>query len=313
MSTGQNKKCGKCEKIVYPAEEIKCLDKFWHKGCLKCTACGMTLNVKNAKGYDRMPYCNAHYPQPKPTVVADNPEMQRIRLLTDIQSNAKYHEDFNKSKGKFTVVADDPALIRAKEQQRMVSQAEYTGKRKDSTSQMLAQDNSQQPSGNNTNNRGLKTSESAVGRVADYDPMNDNRGSLARGYEPTAKPIHSTTYDVNQKNIAAQLNSKFDNNNSSGHGNRSSHNQYENEQEISSNNIHHDDQHKQHSPDDTGSTQMKVRALYSYNAAESDEISFNEGDILVQCENIDAGWMLGRNPKTGQQGLLPSNYVEIID
>ena len=27
MSTIQNKKCGKCEKIVYPAEEIKCLDK----------------------------------------------------------------------------------------------------------------------------------------------------------------------------------------------------------------------------------------------------------------------------------------------
>jgi hypothetical protein len=27
MSTTQNKKCGKCEKIVYPAEEIKCLDK----------------------------------------------------------------------------------------------------------------------------------------------------------------------------------------------------------------------------------------------------------------------------------------------
>jgi len=26
MSTAQ-KKCGKCEKIVYPAEEIKCLDK----------------------------------------------------------------------------------------------------------------------------------------------------------------------------------------------------------------------------------------------------------------------------------------------
>lgn len=27
MSTAQNKKCGKCEKVVYPAEEIKCLDK----------------------------------------------------------------------------------------------------------------------------------------------------------------------------------------------------------------------------------------------------------------------------------------------
>ncbi len=58
--------------------------------------------------------------------------------------------------------------------------------------------------------------------------------------------------------------------------------------------------------------QVKVRALYSYTAAESDEISFNEGDTLVECEQIDAGWMLGRNPQTGQQGLLPSNYVEIL-
>jgi hypothetical protein len=58
---------------------------------------------------------------------------------------------------------------------------------------------------------------------------------------------------------------------------------------------------------------MKVRALYSYTAAESDEISFGEGDTLVECEHIDAGWMLGRNPKTGQQGLLPSNYVEILN
>lgn len=88
-------------------------------------------------------------------MVADNPEMQRIRMLSDIQSNvfyrnfflnelfsflfqAKYHEDFNKNKGKFTAVADDPATTRAKEQQRNVSQVEYTGKRKDSTSQVLS-------------------------------------------------------------------------------------------------------------------------------------------------------------------------------
>lgn len=57
---------------------------------------------------------------------------------------------------------------------------------------------------------------------------------------------------------------------------------------------------------------MKVRALYSYTAAESDEISFSEGDILDQCEHIDAGWMFGRNPQTNHQGLLPSNYVEIL-
>lgn len=49
-----------------------------------------------------------------------------------------------------------------------------------------------------------------------------------------------------------------------------------------------------------------------HTATESDEISFHEGDILGHCEQIDSGWMLGRNPKTGQQDLLSSNYVEII-
>ena len=69
----------------------------------------MTLNLKNVKGYDRLPYCQVyvacdslsirscrasllccrHYPQPKPTAIVDNPEMQRMRLLTDIQSTVR--------------------------------------------------------------------------------------------------------------------------------------------------------------------------------------------------------------------------------
>lgn len=73
------KKCAReeCGKTVYPIEELKCLDKagshgyaflligttyayyfqVWHKQCFKCTVCGMTLNMKNYKGYDKMPYC----------------------------------------------------------------------------------------------------------------------------------------------------------------------------------------------------------------------------------------------------------------
>ncbi|CAF1446970.1 unnamed protein product [Adineta ricciae] len=302
------RKCGKCEKTVYPAEEIKCLDKFWHKGCLKCTVCGMTLNVKNVKGYDKMPYCNVHYPQPKPTVVVDNPEMQRIRALTDIQSNAKYHEDFNKSKGKFTAIADNPELTRAKEHQRIVSQAEYTGKRKDSTSQLLASDQPQQSHTINMNTRTYNQSEPAVGRVADYDPINDDRGSLARGYEPTSKAMHAAKYEINHRDVI-HMNTKSDN---ESNGNKHSYNQYEHEQQNPSNNNNNNNNNNQFSHGDGRSAQTKVRALYSYTAAESDEISFNEGDTLIECEQIDDGWMLGRNPKTGQQGLLPSNYVEII-
>ena len=33
-----NKKCAKCEKTVYPVEELKCLEKIWHKTCFKCQA-----------------------------------------------------------------------------------------------------------------------------------------------------------------------------------------------------------------------------------------------------------------------------------
>ena len=35
-----------------------------------------------------------HYPQLKSTAIADNPELQRIRQLTDVQSNVNY-EDFD--------------------------------------------------------------------------------------------------------------------------------------------------------------------------------------------------------------------------
>uniref|UniRef100_G1N0V8 LIM and SH3 domain protein 1 n=1 Tax=Meleagris gallopavo TaxID=9103 RepID=G1N0V8_MELGA len=33
--------------------------KFWHKACFHCETCKMTLNMKNYKGYEKKPYCNA--------------------------------------------------------------------------------------------------------------------------------------------------------------------------------------------------------------------------------------------------------------
>ena len=34
--------------------------QVWHKACFKCWDCGMTLNMKNYKGYDKKPYCVAY-------------------------------------------------------------------------------------------------------------------------------------------------------------------------------------------------------------------------------------------------------------
>ena len=53
-------------------------------------------------------------------------------------------------------------------------------------------------------------------------------------------------------------------------------------------------------------------AIYDYTAADDDEVTFSEGDVIVDATVIDEGWMEGRVQRTGQYGMLPSNYVEKI-
>ena len=55
---------------------------------------------------------------------------------------------------------------------------------------------------------------------------------------------------------------------------------------------------------------QKYRALYDYSAADDDEVSFLENDLISEVTIIDDGWMEGRVDRTGQYGMLPSNYVE---
>ncbi|XP_029934182.1 LIM and SH3 domain protein 1-like isoform X3 [Myripristis murdjan] len=56
----------------------------------------------------------------------------------------------------------------------------------------------------------------------------------------------------------------------------------------------------------------RYQALYSYSAADADEVSLLEGDLISDAEQIDEGWMYGRNQRTGQRGMLPANYVRPI-
>lgn len=86
--------------------------------------------------------------------------------------------------------------------------------------------------------------------MADYDPINDDRGSLARGYEPTSKAMHAASkinlfkskrivfhvfyseYEINPRDVL-HMNTKSDN---ESNGNKDSYHQYEDEQQIPSNN-----------------------------------------------------------------------------
>merc|ERR1711963_233175 len=74
-----------------------------------------------------MPYCNAHVPKAKATIVADTPEMKRLASNTKIQSNVQYHAEFEANKSKFTAVTDDPESKRLAANQQTISNISYHG------------------------------------------------------------------------------------------------------------------------------------------------------------------------------------------
>jgi len=56
--------------------------------------------------------------------------------------------------------------------------------------------------------------------------------------------------------------------------------------------------------------QGQYRALYDYDAQDSDEVSIRENDIIYNVEILDEGWAMGTVERTGQHGMIPSNYIE---
>ncbi|CAL1274238.1 unnamed protein product [Larinioides sclopetarius] len=283
------KRCSRCEKTVYPLEELKCLDKLWHKQCFKCQECGMTLNMKTYKGYNKQPYCNAHCPQAKHTAVADTPEIRRLAENTKLQSNVKYHEDFEKAKGKFTQVADDPETLRIRNTSKIISNVSYHGEleRKKQMEQkrhlVLDKNGVAVPvNGGGEISRSPEPNEyippqqasqplpphSPPGRIADYVPQTapEHKDS------PYSAKLTSTVIYTSQEGPAQEPVPSI--------------------------------------PKATGHT---FKAMYDYVAQDSDEVSFLDGDLIINCNPIDDGWMTGTVQRTGQTGMLPANYVERVN
>ncbi|RNA14708.1 LIM and SH3 domain Lasp [Brachionus plicatilis] len=345
---GTPKKCAKCEKSVYPIEELKCLDKvrmqkyqrekfyfflvqIWHKNCFRCSVCNSILNMKNYKGFDKQPYCFVHYPQQKPTVVSENPELLRIKENTKIQSNVKYHEDFEKSKGIYTVVADDPETRRILENSKIISQAKYHEefeRNKKRPIQPVENTEKTQINEKASNGHGLiatfksgenltmENSSRKIGHISDYDPLsneihvknpsNQTKAgvfSTSNLYQPQAKIQTYTSLSniIYQNGSNGSINGSYQNGHSCNHLNGNGH------LLVQTNSMIDIDAFNK----DIKTTVYK--AIYDYDAKEDDEISFRDGDKFINCEQIDIGWMIGVHEKTGKHGMFPANYAEPID
>ncbi|XP_073437942.1 nebulette isoform X6 [Dendrobates tinctorius] len=300
-----NPQCARCGRVVYPTEKVNCLDKYWHKGCFHCEICKMTLNMNNYKGYDKKPYCNAHYPKQSFTTVADTPENLRLKQQSEIQSQVKYKRDFEESKGRgFSIVTDTPELQRLKKTQEQISNIKYHEdfeKTKGRGFTPVADDpvtervrkNSQivsdaaykgvHPHVVEMDRRpgivvDLKVWRTDPGSIFDIDPLEDNIQSRS------LPPVHPGAYHPSQ---------------SQGFG-------YMNPSSMSS-------MRSMHSPHSPSPSLRTFRAMYDYSAQDDDEVSFRDGDYIVNVQPIDEGWMYGTVQRTGKTGMLPANYIEPVN
>lgn len=278
------------------------MDKIWHKLCFKCDSCGMLLNMKNYKGYDKLPYCNAHCPTAKHTQVADTPETRRIAENTKLQSNIQYHADFEKQKGQKTSVTGDPETERIKQNTQIQSNINYWGLREQRERMEV-----RRPS--ETGEDVTKRSHNP-GKISDYDP-----GESSHDSRYSQRNSANIVYASQKGEVQAQKLQP---------GSIADYDPLSHQHSSSARSIPGHAQPNLPPPSSTPAQPPKIdhpppakqvlyQAVYDYTGADLDEVSFQDGDHIINVEVVDEGWMLGTVQRTGQRGMLPSNYVERVN
>ncbi|KAI8074771.1 hypothetical protein BC940DRAFT_289052 [Gongronella butleri] len=66
-------------------------------------------------------------------------------------------------------------------------------------------------------------------------------------------------------------------------------------------------------PATNGHAGISAVALFDYEPTESNELRLVEGQIVYNIDQVDEGWWYGTSEDGKQQGLFPSNFVEVLE
>ncbi|XP_050196475.1 LOW QUALITY PROTEIN: nebulin [Myiozetetes cayanensis] len=262
--------------------------------------------------------------QGKAAYVLDTPEMRRVRESQKHISTVKYHEDFEKSKGSFTPVVTDPITERVKKNMQDFSDISYRGiQRRVVEMQQKRVDQDQE------NLTGLRVWRTNPGSVFDYDPAEDNIQS--RSLHMISVQAQRRSREHSRSASALSISGAGDEKSEPSEGTDQRLSYYSNggfftttatvgykqvktielpQQRSSS--VATQQTTVSSVPSHPSTAGKTYRAMYDYTAADADEVSFKDGDTIVNVQAIDEGWMYGTVQRTGKTGMLPANYVEAV-
>ncbi|XP_048834953.1 nebulin isoform X40 [Brienomyrus brachyistius] len=256
--------------------------------------------------------------QGRAAFVLDTPEMRRVKETQRNISGVVYHQEFEKNKGSFTPVVTDPITERVKKNTQDFSDINYRGIQRKvvEMERKRAEDHDQDTITD------LRVWRTNPGSVFDYDPAEDNIQSrslhkmsvqaqrrnkdLSRSTSMLIPGDEKSEVSENADHQLSQYSNGFG---SSSLGYRQT-KTVEVQQRSSS--VATQLTAPSSVPSHPSTTGKTVRAMYDYAAADDDEVSFKDGDVIMNVQSIDEGWMYGTVQRTGKTGMLPANYVEAI-
>uniref|UniRef100_A0A670IF93 Nebulin n=1 Tax=Podarcis muralis TaxID=64176 RepID=A0A670IF93_PODMU len=261
--------------------------------------------------------------QGKAAFVLDTPEMRRVRETQRHISTVKYHEDFEKSKGSFTPVVTDPITERVKKNMQDFSDINYRGiQRRVVEMERKRIDQDQEM------NTDLRVWRTNPGSVFDYDPAEDNiqsrslhlitvqaqRRSREQSRSASALSLSAGDEKSEHSEAADQHMSYYSN---GGFFTTTTSVDYKHAKTVElpqqrSSSVATQQTTVSSIPSHPSTAGKTYRAMYDYTAADADEVSFKDGDAIVNVQAIDEGWMYGTVQRTGKTGMLPANYVEAV-